>query len=241
MIQSFGRTGLAILACVVALAAACSPPSDAQWTLCSANATNYAARAQACTTVIARRDAHAGSAYYYRGLAFAHLQRDEDAIADFTQTINIYANSANTYFNRAEAFERLGRYDEAIADFDRALRINPTDATFLNDACWVRAVAGKDLERAAELCEGAITHDERNANFRDSRAVVRLKQQDYQGALDDYEVAVRMDPRSGRFAYGRGIALVRVGREAEGRAALAAAATLDPEAADAFAILGVTP
>ena len=55
------------------------------------------------------------------------------------------------------------------------------------------------------------------------------------------DAAVRADAGVAHYRYGRGIAAVRLGREDEGRADMAAALTEDAQVAEDFEALGIRP
>ena len=52
------------------------------------------------------------------------MSRYDEAIADYTQAVNLDPKDADAYTDRAWAYDDKGRYDEAIADFTEALRLD---------------------------------------------------------------------------------------------------------------------
>ncbi len=63
--------------------------------------------------------------YSDRGVAKWRLQRYEEALEDFTKSIELDGASAATFNNRANVHIDLGRYEEAIRDLDRAIALAP--------------------------------------------------------------------------------------------------------------------
>ena len=55
--------------------------------------------------------------YYYRGLAYYELKDFDNAIKDFTKSIELDPDDLKVYQNRGDAYCNLGNYDEAIKDF----------------------------------------------------------------------------------------------------------------------------
>jgi Flp pilus assembly protein TadD len=97
----------------------------------------------------------------------------------------------------------------------------------------VVATAGKhqqagDAARARRLIDGAVERRPLDAGLRLVRGQLRLEERDCAGALADFDAARRLVPRAA-LAHGlAGTALLCLGREAEGRAALEKSLELDP-------------
>jgi Flp pilus assembly protein TadD len=81
----------------------------------------------------------------------------------------------------------------------------------------------------------------KNAAALDSRGLLNLKQQRLQDAWNDYNAAVILGPSVASFLYGRGIASLRLGRIAEGKADIAQAEKLDANIARTYTANGITP
>ena len=64
-------------------------------------------------------------AYNNRGLAFYNLNRHQDAIKDFSQSIRMKPNYAEAFNNRGNAYYELDQYEKAQADFDQSLKLKP--------------------------------------------------------------------------------------------------------------------
>lgn len=88
-------------------------------------------------------------------------------------------------------------------------------------------------------CDRAVTQD-RSISTLDTRAFLHLRRGEFQAALDDYRAALAKHQYASA-AYGRGIAELRLGREAEGRANLAKAIKMQPDVAAIYARRGIVP
>ncbi len=62
--------------------------------------------------------------YNYRAMAYEKLGRNEMALQDFNQSLELEAN-ADTYVNRGLLFFSMNREVMAIADFEKAIRLDP--------------------------------------------------------------------------------------------------------------------
>lgn len=94
------------------------------------------------------------------------------------------------YAMRALAYSLKGLYDTAIRDYDQAIRIIPDFAVALNNRAWAyyksdRASTGlPDVERSLKL-------QPTSQHAYDTRAHIRQWLGDSDGALRDYEAAMR--------------------------------------------------
>jgi tetratricopeptide (TPR) repeat protein len=95
--------------------------------------------------------------YSDRGVALWRLGKNEDALKDFSRSIELSNASAATFNNRANVFIELGRYDQAIADLDRAITLAPAYGAAYNNRGNANFQLGRhqaavaDYKRAIEL------------------------------------------------------------------------------------------
>ena len=82
-------------------------------------------------TAVIEADPQSEDAYYFRGLAFTELSRNQAAIADFTEVIRLDPADTHAYSQRGNLLERVGRYTEALSDFTRAIELNKPDKGIL--------------------------------------------------------------------------------------------------------------
>lgn len=118
---------------------------------------------------------------------------------------------------RARAYVRLSDYRHAAPDYRAAFRAGITEPPAANGLCWSLAVLGESLEEALAACNARLRVAPDDPETLDSRGLVYLKQGRFQDAWNDYDRAVRINPRGISWLYGRGIAALRLGRTAEGR------------------------
>ena len=84
--------------------------------------------------------------YWLSGDAKLQQNQSEQAIADYTQAIELDPNNAGVYFNRGVANETLNQYGEAIKDYTQAIGIDPSNAV----AYFNRGVAKENLNQFEE-------------------------------------------------------------------------------------------
>lgn len=72
-------------------------------------------------------------AYYNRGNLYYNLNQYDEAIADYSETINLFEKAGgtkskifeNAYYNRGLCYYHQGKYQEAINDYTKAIELNP--------------------------------------------------------------------------------------------------------------------
>jgi WD40 repeat protein/tetratricopeptide (TPR) repeat protein len=150
------------------------------------------------TKAIAAGDA-GEEARYLRGLAHAALNRNEEAVADFTPAID-FARAFHLererwvmWFHRARAFYQLGQMDKVIADLSQVLAVKPDHGPSWHGRGMARAELG-ELERAVADLTTALYKPDAPAATCCDLALVYLKKGDANGyrqacanALERYE------------------------------------------------------
>jgi Flp pilus assembly protein TadD len=68
---------------------------------------------------------HDAQAKFKRGAVLTHLNRDDDAIAAFTELTQLYPELPEPYNNLAALYAKHGRYAEARAALETATKVNP--------------------------------------------------------------------------------------------------------------------
>jgi tetratricopeptide (TPR) repeat protein len=117
----------------------------------------------------------------------------DNAIADFTQAINLDPDNVYAYNGRGFAYSIKGDYDNAIADYTQAIKLNPDDPT----AYYFRGLAYRDkgdYDRAITDFTHVIRLDPNDAEVYTNRGVAYDSKGDHNRAIADYETALRLDP-----------------------------------------------
>ena len=79
---------------------------------------------------------NSADAYRLRGLSYDRQDKDELAIANYSQALKINPDFAKVYKLRGEVYAAQGKYELAIADYNQALIIDP------NDDVWAYKLRG---------------------------------------------------------------------------------------------------
>jgi len=184
--------------------------------------------------------------FYFRGREYLRKHDLDAAIRDFDRAIELEPAHVNSLMARAISHIDKGDTDRGIRDYDRVIQLDARHA----DAVYMRGVsllkkgevarAGDDYLRAAEL----------DAKYRESskalgfvlpflgRASMHVMAGDLGRAIADYDAGLRLDPKCAACLYGRGLAKLKKGDEAGGKADLALATVIKPDVAEQFEQLG---
>jgi tetratricopeptide (TPR) repeat protein len=146
-----------------------------------------------CTRIV--EDTHEGAAmrgaaYVARGLAWQSKGDSDRALADFNAAIKLNPKDALAYNNRGMLWRERGDSDRAIADFTTAIAIDPMPRT---DQAFTR--------------RGKTTVAKPGVNIYENRALTLLEKSDFDGAIADFDQAIRRDPNAAESYNGRGAAL----------------------------------
>ncbi|CAN5668388.1 hypothetical protein BH10PSE14_BH10PSE14_37570 [soil metagenome] len=164
------------------------------------------------------------------------------ALADIAAAEHGMAPASDLRLELGELYESVDAFDQAIPQYDAWLRAHPDDSrkpTALNARCWVRALAGRDLQDALSDCDAAIRAARGNASYLDSRGLVRLRLGHFDKAIADYDAALAIRSNSAWSLYGRGVAKRRLGQAAAADLDIAAALAIAPHLGERFRKLGI--
>jgi len=89
-------------------------------------------------------------AYNERGAAYTFLDKDAEAIRDFSRSIGLNDRFAIAFRNRGAAYLRQEKYTQALADFNRAIQIDPNYILAYRGRSAVQRKLGKAEEADAD-------------------------------------------------------------------------------------------
>jgi TonB family protein len=145
---------------------------------------------------------------------------------------------------RGNIYIELGYYEDALKDHDAVLALVGDDQGALVNACWVRALANRDLDSARAYCDKATslaTDESQRLRAYDTRGFLDLRQGQFEAAVADYGHALAERPQTASPLYGRGVAKIGLGRLDEGRTDIVAATKVQHDIAEQYARHGITP
>ena len=158
------------------------PPSDEPAASSSAKVSEY----------VRQGDRHYAAADY------------EDAIASYTQSLEIFNRNAYAYYNRGNAHRQLENHQEALEDYNRALQINPENIFAYLYRGMVLQELGEDQGAVASL-SAAIERNGANPLAYETRAASYQALGDKKAALEDLEKALKLYKKAEKFRQERAI------------------------------------
>ena len=133
-------------------------------------------------------------AYEARGYYFnlMDVARYNEAISDFTNAIS-FNPSAENYFLRGTAYLSTGNVKPAQQDFETAIKIDPNYSAPYGELAYIYATSGKrkNLQKAIDFANKAVTFDERNWRAYYSRGLALFAMNEFESALADGQTALR--------------------------------------------------
>ena len=154
------------------------------------------------------------------------------ALADLDAADHAAAKEADERLRLATEYERLDRLSSAAAQFDAWIAAHGDDSRLpqaLTGRCWVEALRGEVLAKAAADCEAARRSLLVTARVFEGRGLIRLRRGDLAGAVADFNTALERQPKAVWALYGRGLAEQRQGRKPAGDLDMVAAIAIQPD------------
>lgn len=137
--------------------------------------------------------------YSLRGDTYQMLGKFEDALADYTQALNIDPTSFMALYQKANTEYELGRYAEAREDYNRLRANNGRSAEALTGLARV-AVKENNLGLASSYMDDAVSMMPADSDIYVRRSSVRRMLGDNTGAVDDLIMSISIDSNPKAFS-----------------------------------------
>src|SRR5262249_26284536 len=129
-----------------------------------------------------------------RGNAYLAKDDRDRALIDYAQAVRVEPANAIAHRKLAEIYMRWHDYVRATQSFDEVNKLLPTNAQAWNDSCWVRAIAGQQLQKALANCNEALRLEPDYSYALDSRGLTYLRLGQPDKAIADYDAALKIRP-----------------------------------------------
>lgn len=161
-----------------------------------------------------------------------------EAITFFNAALNHDPRSATALAGRARAKQRLGDLDGAANDYDQAIRADGNLAVARSGRCWLDLNENRELQRARQDADAAVTADARNVDGQLCRGVLQLREGQWADAKTSFEAALAVESGNPIALFGRGVARRRSG-DRDGTEDMNQARDFDGHIGEQFDHLGV--
>jgi len=176
--------------------------------------------------------------YHNRASCKVKIGRAEDAIEDYTRSIELEENYSDAYRNRGITYLKyLGRYQLALDDFQKLVDLRANDSS----AYFLRGTAYGKLGRFEEAIEDYVSALESLKNdpwlhYNAANCLLRMCR--YSEAIDSYSKAIELRSDVALFYHNRGLAYAREGFLEEALEDYNRALALGPEDGKSLVIRG---
>ena len=163
---------------------------------CTSENTPADKQIDACNKIIALKvfsGEKLATVYFWRAVGYNKKGDYANVINDTTEALRLTPNNQALFNLRGSAYYDKGEYDIAIADLTDALRYGPPNGTILHNRGnayrekkdYAHAIA--DYDQAIQLSPNAFSYQ--------NRGIAKEALGDLDGALDDINNAIRLEPR----------------------------------------------
>jgi putative PEP-CTERM system TPR-repeat lipoprotein len=189
---------------------------------------------------------NAAQAYVSLGQLYSASKEYDRAIAELDKALASRPDQPAALMLKSIAQQMKGDGTQAREGYEKLLKANPRFAPAANNLAWMLTEdgPGQDLKRALLLAQSARDAAPQDPQIADTLGWVHYKQAAYPAAEALLREAVEKLPANAEVQYHLGMALAKLGRSEEARAALAKSLELSashPGAAEAKATLASLP
>lgn len=218
--------GSMVALCGLLLAVACGDASvDAT---CEANGKGNQDTLELLTRVLEHKRNQTGL-YLARARCYYFLGSYAQALQDASEVIRRLPNKADAYLIRAKAGKMLGQIPQSLDDYSTSIRLHPSaEAYYGRGLTYVREYQGKDRE-ALDDFTAAIRFDPKHVGAYKARAEIYSRHEQFQNALQDAEIVLKLDPATPNAFCNVGFAHYALGHDVEGRKFLNTCYQKDPD------------
>ncbi|OBQ12446.1 MAG: hypothetical protein AN482_06745, partial [Anabaena sp. LE011-02] len=169
----------------------------------------YPEAIQAFEAAIKQKPKFIHLAYYGKGLALGGSGKYPEAITAFEQAVKSQPDFVPAWDTLSAAYRESNQLDKALAAIDKAIQLQPNNPNLYNEKWGVLSNLKRYREAAAAINK-AIELSPR-AVFYSNRGNVRNELGDKPGAIDDYNLAIKINPNYADAYYNRGITRYELG------------------------------
>jgi tetratricopeptide (TPR) repeat protein len=173
--------------------------------------------------------------YAKRGFYFLRRGRTDDALADFHKGSQLAPKDGGYPYGEGQVYDKLGQYEKAVERYTEAIRRNATVTTYYRERGsaynylhkYNEALADYDKAIALGLPYPSLFPREvAMSNLGRGYALLQLAQ--YRRAIDDFDVVLKLVPRSSTALAWRGAAYQGLGYREKAVADYKSALAIDP-------------
>ena len=162
----------------------------------------YSEAIQAFDAAIKQKPKFIHLAYFGKGLALFDSKKDPEAITANEQAVQSQPDFMPAWYNLSVGYRESNQLDKALAAINKAIQLQPNNPNVYAQKLAV-LISLKRYREAAAAINKAIELSPR-AVFYVVRGVVRYESGDKPGAIDDFNQAIKFNPKYAEAYFGRG-------------------------------------
>jgi tetratricopeptide (TPR) repeat protein len=147
------------------------------------------------------------------GSAYAAAGDNRAAVAQYQLALNADKKNTDAAIRLGTLEAGTGQPDRALAHFKAALAVDPSNPVANNDAAYLLAEQGKDLNEALRLAQTAVTAAPKYADARDTLGWVHYRRGEYPQAVASLKEAKALAPTNPDIAAHLGLAYAKTGQK----------------------------
>lgn len=167
--------------------------------------------------------------YGNRGWCYTKKELDDQAIQDFTRSIQLDPRPVYSVLNRGLAYHRKGEFEKALVDYGTTLSKDPNVTDAYQNRGWIFFDQGEWARAIADFTE-AIRCNPFNAQLLVDRGMAYAADNQLDKAIANFDAALRFNPLHGGAYIQRAAAYSRKGDPAKGLADVSEAIAQTPDA-----------
>ena len=159
----------------------------------------------------------------------------DDALNSFNRAIQVDGANASAYFNRGNAYRKKGEFKKSYDDYSLSLKLSPKSVNVLDS----RATLSLQLENYQLAAEDytlifGIAPEEKQPQMYHNRADAYVGLGQYDKALQDYGVALKVNPKDIKALTSSASCLLQLGRYGKAISEYNLVLALDPHNSDGY-------
>ncbi|MFN5065918.1 MAG: tetratricopeptide repeat protein [Aphanizomenon sp.] len=192
----------------------------------------YSEAIQAFEAAIKQKPKFIHLAYYGKGLALSWSEKYPEAITALQQAVQSQPDFVPAWYGLSEVYRKSNQLDKALAAINQAIQLQPNNPNLYNEK-WAVLSALKRYKEAAAAINKAIELSPRAA-FYLNQGIVRNELGDKQGAIDDFNQAIKINPNLALAYSNRGVVRNELGDKQGAIDDYNQAIKINPNYADAY-------
>ena len=166
-----------------------------------AAAINSTERSNNSSEIAIAQEPETAEAFVERATLLYEQGRDQQALADVESALALAPDTVEALSLKGDILVNQSRMDTpgAIAAYSKAIALDPNNTDLLNKRCKTYT-DNNSWDLAHQDCTRFLSLSPNNAEVYDRRGDIRVEQENYTGAIEDYTQAIKINEQTGNTA-----------------------------------------